>query len=153
MRSNKTFFLLCGLFVIGLGPALQAQEAKIIRVEREARPTSTSRTPNYFGIPSLPQFRGYRQTADAEIYYVHWQPLGQALARPELLFDYKQAKVAGTRTLRIAYPFDVTDRRRATFRLSQRARAEGGPIAGWRVRLNSGGRLVAQSSGGNWGKK
>jgi hypothetical protein len=85
-----------------------------------------------------------------EIFRVTWRPEGNALpAGVQLRFEYRQDKVRTVQHLEIEYPFPVQNQRMATFEVSARAIAAGGPVRAWRVVVLQNGRTIAERGAGN----
>jgi len=131
----------------------QAQNAKILHVEQRVKRGYNHPPAQRFFMDYLPQHQAQRTVRDQEVFYVHWVPQpGATVPRPKLIFEYRQERGA-VRALQIAYPFNVTDRRKATFTVNGDTLKAGGAVTAWRTRLMSeNGLLISEKRSDSWNK-
>lgn len=131
-----------------------AQNVRILGVEQSFVPAKEETNVRRFRQSRLNKFDDFRVAAGQQIFQVRWQP-GHRGAEPgtEVVFNYYQARVKKMQTLRIKYPFRVSDIRTATFTVSSKAFREGGPVTRWQALVVQDGRNSAQRFSSDWNKR
>lgn len=139
------------IFSAALASAEAAERARILRVvhEREQAPANSEAAPVELRLGRF--LLEDAATPTGEVFRVEWQPVGQALrAGVVLRFEYRQERVREMQQLMIRYPFDVRERRTATFEIGPAALQSGGTVTAWRVRVEQESRVLAEKRSSSW---
>ncbi len=146
--------LAAGLCLTSLCLVVQAQgpqrSAQILQVQekRDAR-AAGQRSPSLM-VERMPKFLDERP-GGRQTFLVRWvAPAAGIDPGALLLFEYKQRRLDGVRSLHIQYPFRVTGERESQFVIEEKAVNRGGAVYAWRVRLVYKGRLLAGSQSDLW---
>lgn len=140
------------LFVSGfLTVAEGAERARILRVRQERQAAQRTREAAPVEL-RLEKFLMEEPAPPAgETFRVEWQPVGRALAAGVVLrFEYRQERVRNMQQLIIRYPFEIRERRMATFEIAPTASQGGGSVTAWRVRVEQDGRVLAEQRSPTW---
>lgn len=154
MNIKSWKLALTGLIFSAVSLTAIAQNVRILKVEQSFVPAKEESNVRRFRESRLNKFDDFRVKAGQQIFQVRWQP-GHRGAEPgtEVVFNYFQARVKKMQTLRIKYPFRVSDIRTATFTISPKAFREGGAVTRWQALIVQNGRTSAQSFSSDWNKR
>ncbi len=139
-------FLLAGLWSASATPSIHKVESHFI----PANETSPNRNFNKIG---LSKFEGLQDVGGKQVFFVNWDPgTGTVPKGSQLIFEYYQYRFSRPQGLRINYPFEITDPRKATFTIADKAFRKGGPVKRWRIRLLYENNILAEKLSPSWKK-
>ena len=151
LHRQKLSVLLAATALAMAAPALGQRGSRIVRVEDRRPSVGAAADSSSFNALHLDKFFDERLDVDGHVFDVHWTPAeGGAPVGTVVRFEYRQQDPDEVHALEVAYPFRVTDRRRATFRITGEAFQEGGLVTAWRVRILEGGNVVAEQQSASW---
>lgn len=152
LQRQKLMILLAATALAGAVPALAQRGPGILRVEDRRSSVGEAIASPSFNALHIDKFVDERLDVDGHIFLVHWDPAeGGSAPGVKVVFEYRQQDPQVTRSLEVAYPFRVTNRRCATFKITGEAFRKGGLVSAWRVRILDGGKVLAEQQSESWG--
>ena len=143
----------CALIFLLTGGLSAVAAPNIHKVESHFIPTAETAPSRNFSRIGLSKFDGLGQPGGKQVFFVHWDPGAASVPKgSQLIFEYYQSRFPRPQGLRISYPFEITNPRKATYTIADKAFREGGPVKRWRVRLLNGNKILAEKVSPSWKK-
>jgi hypothetical protein len=151
LHRHRPLTLFAAMVLTFTVPVLALGAPRILRVV-EARPDvgEAAASPSFNAL-HLDKFADERIDVDGHVFHIHWEP-GEGGAPPGtvVLFEYRQLDPDVIKKLEVEYNFLVTERRRATFKITGEAFRQGGLVTAWRVRILEDGKVQAEDQSKSW---